>query len=332
MIDKVKKATELLTIILKSIIHKNKIILCNTPIHENLGDHAIAVAEIDFFAKFFPELVLVEIPENICTKKILKCIKPFIRKKDLVILQGGGFMGDLWPRHEVCMHNVIDTFANNMIVIFPQTCFFMGSMNEDYFDYYRENVNRVYLFSREKNTYELFVNKGFSTSHCFLSPDIVMSLFYDANSDRNGVGLCLRNDKESTLSDSDKYYLVNLIDNIGEKIDHLSTLCSTCVSVKERRFIVKLKLQEFALHKLIITDRLHGMIFAAITGTPCIAIDNVSSKVSGVYAWISNLEYIHICKPEAYILFQFFKARIELEEEYISMAKIIEEIMGSNTK
>ena len=50
----------------------------------------------------------------------------------------------------------------------------------------------------------------------------------------------------------------------------------------------------FANHKLILTDRLHGMIFAAITGTPCIAFDNCSRKVSGVYEWIKNIGYIWI--------------------------------------
>lgn len=45
---------------------------------------------------------------------------------------------------------------------------------------------------------------------------------------------------------------------------------------------------------MVITDRLHGMIFAAITGTPCIAFDNISKKVSGVYKWIESLEYIKV--------------------------------------
>ncbi len=36
------------------------------------------------------------------------------------------------------------------------------------------------------------------------------------------------------------------------------------------------KFAEFLSSGLVITDRLHGMIFAAITGTPCIALDNKS--------------------------------------------------------
>lgn len=44
--------------------------------------------------------------------------------------------------------------------------------------------------------------------------------------------------------------------------------------------------------QLVITDRLHAMIFAAITETPCIAMDNKSKKVKGVYEWIRDLPYV----------------------------------------
>ena len=42
----------------------------------------------------------------------------------------------------------------------------------------------------------------------------------------------------------------------------------------------------------MVTDRLHAMIFAAITNTPCIAFDNKSNKVECVYKWIKYLSYI----------------------------------------
>ena len=34
------------------------------------------------------------------------------------------------------------------------------------------------------------------------------------------------------------------------------------------------------------------MIFATLTGTPCIAFDSISGKVKGVYEWIKDLEYV----------------------------------------
>ena len=54
------------------------------------------------------------------------------------------------------------------------------------------------------------------------------------------------------------------------------------------------KFKEFSGYKMVVTDRLHGMIFATVTNTPCIAFDNVSKKVSGVHAWINQLEYVKL--------------------------------------
>lgn len=37
----------------------------------------------------------------------------------------------------------------------------------------------------------------------------------------------------------------------------------------------------------MVTDRLHGMIFAYLAGTPCVFLDNKTKKVSGVYnTWL----------------------------------------------
>ena len=55
---------------------------------------------------------------------------------------------------------------------------------------------------------------------------------------------------------------------------------------------IQKKLEEFASARMVITDRLHGMIFAAITQTPCIVLDSLSHKLRGCYEWLSELDYI----------------------------------------
>ena len=50
--------------------------------------------------------------------------------------------------------------------------------------------------------------------------------------------------------------------------------------------------------ELVITDTLHAMILCTITGTPCLAYDNISHKVSGVYEWIRQIPYIHFYREE----------------------------------
>lgn len=49
----------------------------------------------------------------------------------------------------------------------------------------------------------------------------------------------------------------------------------------------------FKSSKVVITDRLHGMIFCAITKTPCVVLPNSNHKISGTYYnWLSELEFI----------------------------------------
>ena len=74
------------------------------------------------------------------------------------------------------------------------------------------------------------------------------------------------------------------------------------VPAEVREFEVERKFDEFRRARLVITDRLHGMIFAAITGTPCIALNNSSGKVEGVWSlWLRHLDYVKFVREAAEI-------------------------------
>ena len=48
--------------------------------------------------------------------------------------------------------------------------------------------------------------------------------------------------------------------------------------------------------KVVVTDRLHCMIFCAITKTPCVVFDNSNNKTSGVFSsWLKDYGYIRMC-------------------------------------
>ena len=101
---------------------------------------------------------------------------------------------------------------------------------------------------------------------------------------------CFRADKEKVLSNDE----VNKIKDIilakfkGENIKYIDTVLPGKFSFHKGKKKLFELLNEISHTKLFITDRLHGMIFAAITGTPCIALANSSGKVKGVYDWISK--------------------------------------------
>ena len=64
------------------------------------------------------------------------------------------------------------------------------------------------------------------------------------------------------------------------------------MSPAQREAALREKWTQLAGAALVITDRLHGMIFSALTETPCIALDSKSPKLRGCYEWMRKLDYI----------------------------------------
>ena len=179
------------------------------------------------------------------------------------------------------------------------------------------------------------MKKYFPTVKCILVPDIVTILNTDIEKyDRKGILLCMRADREKSISDTDMDSIVQVLHDKfpNEDIQYTDTVIKKCISPQSREKEVGEKLNQFAKSKLVVTDRLHGMIFAAITGTPCIALSNSNGKVPAVYEWIKNNEYIIFienCSKVSEVLskinldkkYTYDKERIK--EEFSPLLKII---------
>ena len=114
---------------------------------------------------------------------------------------------------------------------------------------------------------------------------------------RNGCILCLRNDCEKTRSeDIDKTIDRQVRILFGDNVETLDMLAPHPIPIIERDAELEKQFDAFRHAELVITDRLHGMIFCAITGTPCIVIDSKSPKIRGCYEWIKDLPYIIFCE------------------------------------
>ena len=87
--------------------------------------------------------------------------------------------------------------------------------------------------------------------------------------------------------------------------------------------------------ELAVTDRLHGMLFCALTNTPCIVVKSKSPKIQGVYQWVKNNKYIELVEnledlPEAIdrVTSQHNPSldRREIDKKFAEMSKIIKEL------
>lgn len=139
------------------------------------------------------------------------------------------------------------------------------------------------------------MQKYFPPVETVLVPDIVTLLDMDiAGQNRKDILFCMRSDLEKNVTDEQLAEIQQIlkIHYPNEQMNKIDTVVPYMVSEGMRKKEVKNKLEQFKKAKLIITDRLHGMIFATITATPCIAFGNSNGKVKNVYGWLKHNEYI----------------------------------------
>lgn len=278
----------------------NAVLLMATPTHGNLGDQAIVLAERELLKDIGLKNRIVEIP-NQAYHRNKEFVRKEISKSDILIIDGGGNLGTLWPREDDKISEIINDYYMNPIVVFPQTCYYANTKKGE------ERIcrnNHIYTHAknllitlRDLDSYN-FCRNNFAGSHFLNIPDIVLylnKLNMHAEAERQGILFCFRQDLEKVVSQDDITYLKQVVTSKDIAYRNTSTIVHYSINSSRREKELMKKWNEFSTAKLIITDRLHGMIFAVITGTPCLAIDNISKKVSGVYNLVSGMKNVKIC-------------------------------------
>jgi len=277
----------------------SKIILIGTPEHGNLGDHAIAFSEMKFLKYKFYQKKIVEISGN--NYRINSCkIKKYITPSDVICITGGGFLGNLWINEEIIVRDIISSFNTNKIIIFPSTIHYNDQTIEERAELEKskmiyKNHNDLTIFLRDFNSIKT-ANElvgMHKKNKIIFAPD--MALYSDETKNfhkREGVLICFREDKEKILDDNVLCNIISLLKDKAKDFKYSSTVVPYRISIRQREKELEKKYNEFRSSELVITDRLHAMIFSAITSTPCIAFDNLSGKVSGVYSYLKKFPYL----------------------------------------
>lgn len=277
-------------------------LLVDMPEHGNIGDQAIALSEQQLLDEWFGLGSHFEVTANQVEgfEKALAKLSPM---NQVILVHGGGFLGALWPNEEYRFRRILEAFQDHRVVVFPQTVTFDRSTPEGEV-FFQESVASwcahpdLTICCRERQS-ERFVSENFPGVRTLLTPDVVLGLETpSAHADRHGVLLCMRADRERDLDDAIVGSLCAAVEAAlpREPIDYTDTVIGRRVQPKRREREVLAKLSEFSAARLVVTDRLHGMVFAAITGTPCVALNNSNGKVGRVYEWIAELPYVRFCQ------------------------------------
>lgn len=207
-------------------------------------------------------------------------------------------MGDQWFAEEALRQEFIVKRISSKPVIFPQTIFYSDTESgqaklQASIPIY--NDSNVTIVAREKQSFDI-MQKVYPSATILLTPDIVLSSTMDdygaVQAERNGVLFVTRSDPEKSVSDTTWEQLEKTVTQYGKACRHTDMYSDEPVTKENRAELVRQKMQEFCSAELVITDRLHGMVFAALTGTPCVVFSNYNHKVKGTYDWIRYLPYI----------------------------------------
>lgn len=273
-------------------LNLNKAYLVFTPDHGNIGDHAIALASRQFLQRNNIKLVELTIPRLLEIKQLGMLNMMNGRP---IYINGGGNLGTLYPAYENMFREIIEANPDSNILILPNTAYY-GDSECDIKDFCRSKVyynarDNICVCLRENYSYSFL--KG-QYSNIVLAPDMVLSLeIPQTGGRRQGCLLCLRDDSEKILGDEDEKKVMEQLQTIfGENIKKTDMHVGHSISRHNRKKAVYAKIQEFRKAELVVTDRLHAMIFCTLTGTKCLVLNSKSHKMEGCYQWIQNLQYI----------------------------------------
>jgi pyruvyl transferase EpsI len=278
---------------------RNRAFIFLTPDYGNIGDLAIGYAQQKFLEESLPDYAVFSIPVA-DTYRYLRSIKKNMRQGDVIFLVGGGSFGDLYPKADFGRVFLAKYFRKNKICFFPQTMVFRDTeygqrrlvATRNAFD----ACDDLSLVARETQSYAAM--KQQFNNEVLLSPDIVFSLLPDMQAKaagmRNGIVFTLRADEEKFVSKEEEEALIDFVKaNYGPVRFKDTTVDPAQFDYLKRDFYIQDTLDLYRRSQLVITDRLHGMIFAFITGTPCIVLPNSNHKIKGTYDdWLADCNFI----------------------------------------
>ncbi|PLT29568.1 polysaccharide pyruvyl transferase family protein [Peribacillus deserti] len=275
---------------------KRKVFLFGSPSYTNIGDQAIAYAIEKFIRNHFPYYEYIEIMDY-ANDEGIELVKEIIKEDDIVGYTGGGNLGSLYLDIEEDRRKVFESFKNYKTISFPQSVYFEDTEEgqtekKKTQDAYHQNPNLT-IAARENQTVD--VVKETFRSPVIYTPDMVLSLDIEPRDlHREGVLFVLRADKEKVTEEDFISELMSWAEETGS-VERTDTVLSEVdiIDYKDREKYFMKTLDKIASSKLIITDRLHAMIFSIMTKTPCLVFGNSYGKAKHSYIdWLSEINFV----------------------------------------
>lgn len=285
----------------------NDFIYIDLPYHSNIGDTLIWKGTEDFI-------------EGLKHKCLYRCsyatFQPqLLHEKVVILLHGGGNLGDLYSVHQKFRNRIIDLYPNNRIVILPQTVYYMGSRLLANDAITMRKHKDLYICARDQYSYDFLMRYRFC-KNILLVPDMAFCIDFSKQQDEiltqtDRVLLFKRIDKEkadiSHVVPEQYNGVLDTKDWVGYETvtDDFAKLTNL---IKDKKFAeadtyalntylpkrLKEGIQMISPYKFVYSNRLHGSILSILLGKEVTIIDNSYGKNAQFYdTWLQGVPTIH---------------------------------------
>ncbi|MFS0852620.1 polysaccharide pyruvyl transferase family protein [Microbacterium sp. 179-I 3D4 NHS] len=246
----------------------------------NLGDLAINYNAVALLESAFPDRPVFAISRSALAANWQR-LTDAVDAHDLIAVNGGGNLGDLWPHEEAARLAVVARFPHNRIVSLPQSIHFRDTANLRASMAAYDRHPRLLLTVRDDPSLDI------ARSH--LAEESVVRA--EELATRQLYPFPFRPRLSRTLFAE----RADLERRPGSRIAELRAAAAdagirtvvTDTVVPDVRFsnlelgakLVYDKIDEFHASDLVVTDRLHGALFALIAGRPVVVFENSYGKI-----------------------------------------------------
>lgn len=267
---------------------KPAFLLMATHDYGNIGDLAINHAERVFLRSRFADTPLFVFSRQVLLAN-WQLIASSIQKSDVIFIHGGGNMGDIWLNEERARRAIIKSFPNNKIISLPQSVKFFDDKELKKSQRIYNAHSNLLLLLRDDASME-FASKHLTNTALFRTEDIVMSYQFAVPErlDNENVLFLERHDREKGSDDVER--IRSTVHALGYPNYTSDTVLEGLHAPSEgiEARLVYDKIDEIHAARLVVTNRLHGAIFALLAGRPVIVVDNNYGKIAGALQNISK--------------------------------------------
>lgn len=295
--------------IVEVIPQGSQVVYLDYPVYGNVGDLLIMQGTEAFF-----------LANGIRVRKRYSCLQfrsgMRIPEDWILVCQGGGNFGDLYPNSHRLREKVARDYPNHRIVVLPQTIHFTDKAEQERsLAVFAEHPD-FHLYVRDEASYAIASEKLVNVRLC---PDMAHQLFPIPSGAAPGerVLAVLRTDTEVSGETPEVAAFDRLTDwpqllgkrmalllKLLDKGCSLDRLLGNLLPIQPLWYWLARRLTDKAVrlyrgYGRVVTSRLHGHILACLMGMPNDLLDNAYGKNSGYYRlWTSQVEEASLVAPQ----------------------------------